>query len=189
MASCQVDIIGTSGTVYIQYTLGSNLNTLTSNYGDTVYIDDTATNLGYVTTSGDAVPSSMCLSIDPIDLTYLQFKWETIGKHADTDLKFFFTEINELVFDDSVGFNKSDLTDLCQQIKNTLPSAVRFYILSEESERFSFINTLIVQSMEDTPLELTVLNEEQDTSFYLKTTEIVEVPEEATELELTINNL
>lgn len=79
MASCQIDIIGTSGSVRVTYTVGTTENTLTANVGEPVYIDDTATNVYFTRLSGDASAYTECIGITELPLTYYMFEWESTG--------------------------------------------------------------------------------------------------------------
>lgn len=63
MAACLITLGGTNGIIRIDYTLGSTPNFIVSNFGDDVYIDDTATDITYTTLTGDVTASSGCVTI------------------------------------------------------------------------------------------------------------------------------
>lgn len=63
MAACLITLGGTNGTIRIDYTLASTPNYIISNFGDAVYIDDTATDITYTTLTGDVTASSGCVTI------------------------------------------------------------------------------------------------------------------------------
>ncbi len=84
-AACDVVITGTSGSVTIFYTLGTSINTITANVGDTVYIPKSAIDVSYITNSGDAEPDTSCLVIGKSDFACYQFAWE-IGSLGEPPL-------------------------------------------------------------------------------------------------------
>lgn len=79
MASCSISINGTSGSVLIRYNLTTGAHTMSGLEGDTLYIDDAATEVTYATLSGDAIAESECVTITEATTSYYLFEWETIG--------------------------------------------------------------------------------------------------------------
>lgn len=77
MAACLVTVSGTSGEVLIKYEIGGLPYYLTSNIG-TFYIENTATSVTYTTLSGDAVATSLCLTIAPLTSTCFRLNWKGI---------------------------------------------------------------------------------------------------------------
>lgn len=77
MAACLITVSGTSGEVYIKYTLSGNENSITSGIG-TVFIDDSATDITYTTLSGDATAASGCVTITELPITCYLFSWESM---------------------------------------------------------------------------------------------------------------
>ncbi len=79
MASCQINITGSSGSVLIRYTNGAIINKITADIGDAVYIDDGSTDITYTTLSGDAIAASGCVTINALPFYCILFEWETLG--------------------------------------------------------------------------------------------------------------
>ncbi len=77
MASCLITIGGTSGGVIINYTLGGNALSMNGGFGQSLYINDTATDITYTTTSGDATASSGCVTITDLPYECYILNWET----------------------------------------------------------------------------------------------------------------
>lgn len=75
MAACLISTTGTSGYTTIQYKLGSNIYTTKAYVGDSIYIDDTATDVVFVTEEGDAVSSSLCLTVTEVTETCYKLQW------------------------------------------------------------------------------------------------------------------
>ena len=75
MASCAITIGGTSGSVVINYLLGAVAHTMTGSFGETIYINDTATAITYTNVSGDATASSVCVTITNLPTTCYIFDW------------------------------------------------------------------------------------------------------------------
>jgi hypothetical protein len=84
MASCQITITGTTGSVQIRYYLGDIFNTITAKPGDPVYVDSTVTLVTYTRLSGDAAATSGCLSITNLIQSCYIFMWETPKPTCDT---------------------------------------------------------------------------------------------------------
>lgn len=84
MASCQINITGTTGSVLIKYKLGSTSNLINASIGDAVYISSTSTNVTYTTISGDAIGASGCVSISSLASTCYLFEWQSPGFGCST---------------------------------------------------------------------------------------------------------
>lgn len=82
MSACAITIGGSAGSVQLSYTLGSSVNTLLCNYGDTVYADSAATACTYTTLTGGAIPSSGCLTFSNVPVNYYQIGWEGISQSS-----------------------------------------------------------------------------------------------------------
>lgn len=86
MAACLITTGGTSGTLRIDYKLGSDSNTIFSNYGDIIYIDDSATDITYTRLSGDVTAASGCVTITARPQTCYKFIYDTVdGTSLPTD--------------------------------------------------------------------------------------------------------
>lgn len=77
MSACAITLGGTTGSVLIKYNLGSNANTLTANFGDSVYVDSTATSVTYTNISGNLTASSGCVTITELTQICYIFQWES----------------------------------------------------------------------------------------------------------------
>lgn len=77
MASCVITISGTSGEVLIKYKLSGVNHTMTGGFGQTIYINDTATDIYWKTVSGDAAAASGCVTITELTYTCYQIDWES----------------------------------------------------------------------------------------------------------------
>ena len=75
MAACAITISGTSGYVLVRYTLGTNVYSVKAYLGDPVFIDDSATDVSYTTLAGDAIASSLCLTITSLPEVCYLFQW------------------------------------------------------------------------------------------------------------------
>lgn len=76
MAACAITTGGTNGTLRIDYDLGANHNVEYTNYGDDIWIDDTATNVTYTTLTGDVTASSGCVTITALPMICYQFSYD-----------------------------------------------------------------------------------------------------------------
>jgi len=76
MASCLVTTGGTSGTFRLEYDLGVNHVVSYYNFGDVIYIDDTATDITYTTLTGDVTATSGCVTITDSPQTCYLLKYD-----------------------------------------------------------------------------------------------------------------
>lgn len=83
MAACLVTVSGTSGEVLIKYEIGGLPYSLTSGIG-TFYIESTATSVTYTTISGNAIATSLCLTIAPVVTACFRFNWKGIVANGYT---------------------------------------------------------------------------------------------------------
>jgi len=63
MPSCVVTVTGTTGSVEIRYILTGTAHVMTGIFGETLYINDAATEITYTNISGNAAASSACVTI------------------------------------------------------------------------------------------------------------------------------
>lgn len=142
MAACLITTGGTNGTLRIDYDLGANHNIEYTNFGDVIWIDNTATNVTYTTLTGDVTATSGCVTItalpricyliqydrwsgDPDTITYIStfdalLKDNTVSTFTtpadDTliALPYLISEINDGLNDDTVKIvaAKSEIIDI-----------------------------------------------------------------------------
>lgn len=89
MAECLITTSGTSGTFRLDFKVGSNSNTLFSNYDDEIYITDTATDVTYTRLSGDVTVSSGCVTITALPLNCYKLSWERLKGDNSTYISYF----------------------------------------------------------------------------------------------------
>lgn len=78
MAACLISITGTSGTIRLNYIIGSTPYTIETSKG-TLYIEDTATSVTYTRLEGDLVASSSCLTVTSLPANCYTIKWNNIN--------------------------------------------------------------------------------------------------------------
>lgn len=83
MAACAITTGGTNGTLRIDYDLGANHNVEYTNYGDDIWIDDTATNVTYTTLTGDVTASSGCVTITALPMICYKFTYDRNKTYSD----------------------------------------------------------------------------------------------------------
>lgn len=76
MASCSVTTGGTSGTFRLNYNLGVNPVIAYYNFGDTIFIDNSATDVTYTTLTGDVTATSGCVTITALPETCYLLKYD-----------------------------------------------------------------------------------------------------------------
>lgn len=79
MASCLVTTGGTTGTFRLEYDLGATHVTSYYNFGDPIYIDDTATDVTYTTLTGDVTATSGCVTITDSPQTCYLLKYDRLS--------------------------------------------------------------------------------------------------------------
>jgi len=79
MASCLITTGGTNGTLRIDYQLAGNSVTAYHNFGDTIFIDDTATDITYTTLTGDVTAASGCVTITELEMICYLFKYDRLA--------------------------------------------------------------------------------------------------------------
>ncbi len=97
MAACLITIAGT-GTLKLDYDLGSDHNIQYTTPGDIVYIDDTATNVTYTTLTGTATASSGCLTITALPINYYTITYDRL----DNDTSTYNSKFDALLLDTTV---------------------------------------------------------------------------------------
>lgn len=78
MASCLITTGGTNGTLRINYNLSGIPVTAYHNFGDTIYIEDTATDITYTTLTGDVTAASGCVTITELEMICYLFKYDRL---------------------------------------------------------------------------------------------------------------
>lgn len=79
MASCLVTVSGTSGSVLIKYVDSSAVaHRVISDITTSLYIKDGGTNYTYTTLSGDAIASSLCITINELPTNHYIISWENV---------------------------------------------------------------------------------------------------------------
>lgn len=141
MASCLVTIGGTTGKLKLQFDLGSNKNVLYTSVGDIVYIPDTATNITYLTLSGDATASSLCATITAFPRNCFKLVWEqvdggTITSHFDKLI----VGSSEYTFSPELLASSQSILDLSSQINGFDP------ILKSMSFKVDYLPGNLLQS-------------------------------------------
>ncbi len=98
MASCLVTTGGTNGTFRLEYDLGATHVTSYYNYGDPIYIDNSATNITYTTLTGDVTATSGCVTITALAQTCYLLRYDRpMSENAD-----YIPEIDAIVLDTTV---------------------------------------------------------------------------------------
>lgn len=77
MSACLITISGTSGEVSINYKISTTAYNIVTGIG-TLYIESTATDVTYTTLFGDAVASSLCLTITSLAYACYRIHWKGI---------------------------------------------------------------------------------------------------------------
>lgn len=85
MASCLITTGGTSGTFRLDYDLGATHVVSYYNYGDPIYIDDTATDVTYTTLTGDVTAASGCVTITALVQTCYKLSYERLKANNEDD--------------------------------------------------------------------------------------------------------
>lgn len=75
MAACLITISGTSGEVRLDYKVATVPKHIIAGIG-TFYLDDTVTSVTYTTLLGDAIASSLCLTITNLPNTCFKMFWK-----------------------------------------------------------------------------------------------------------------
>lgn len=70
MATCLINVTGTSGSVLVRYVLAGEQNDITANLGDSFIIPDTATAITFTTLSGDAIAAGAPCTPTPVAFNY-----------------------------------------------------------------------------------------------------------------------
>ena len=89
MAECLVTTGGTSGTFRLDFKVDGNNNTLFSNYGDEIYITDTATDVTYTRLSGDVTVTSGCVTVTALPRNCYKLSWERQKGDTSTYISYF----------------------------------------------------------------------------------------------------
>lgn len=84
MSACLITTGGTSGTLRIDYTLGSDANVIFSTHGDIIYVDSTATSVTYTTLTGDVTATSGCLTVTSRPINYYLITYDRINNDTST---------------------------------------------------------------------------------------------------------
>ncbi len=87
---CKINVIGTSGTVKITYTIGTTINYVVAEVGDPVYIAKESTNVSFTTLSGNATATSTCLSLTNLPAACYLISWESFGLTQEDNLDMVF---------------------------------------------------------------------------------------------------
>lgn len=152
MAACAITISGDTGSVLIKYTLVTGNHSMTGIVGDTLYIDDSAENVTYSTTEGNAIAESECVDITSLPVLHYLFQWETLGATNDKANGMVFDAIGEgeaIMYFDSVDYTKNNgWAYLAQNIadegnENYVPRSGKQTLTNRSSAVESIIITVI----------------------------------------------
>lgn len=133
MASCLVTTGGTSGTFRLEYDLGVNHVVSYYNFGDVIYIDDTATDITYTTLTGDVTATSGCVTITDSPQTCYLLKYDRLTTVESTS-----------VFDAIVvGTTVHSFATPCQDILSELLTLVYNVntVLADDDIKFTALKT------------------------------------------------
>lgn len=173
MSACAITLGGSSGSLIINYILGSNANTVTANFGDSVYIDTTATAVTYTTLTGNLTASSGCLTITGITQICYEFDWESTSGIDPLALVF-----NNVILDttpvsiSSTGYNGNfSITGIITSIKTLADPRIQLMSYkTAASGRGTTNNNLIIKIVGNYIPTLQVNNPGQSHNFYLQST-------------------
>lgn len=109
MAACSVTTGGTNGTFRLDFDLGGDHNVLFSSFGDTIWIDDSATNVTYTTLTGDVTATSGCVTVTALPQICYLIKYDRWS--GDSTLITYNSTFDAILLDNTVHAFSTSYTD------------------------------------------------------------------------------
>lgn len=167
MASCLITTSGTSGKVLLRYTISSVVHYTETDIGE-IYIPDTATAVTYTTLEGDAVSSSLCLTITSLPLIYHKIYWNDLYINTYSTAAIQLNEVQYTI--PAVSFrheNGAAILNAVNSVNNDLFKGTHYLYSIGVGENTSS-TSLIIRTLGNTVLYLKLNNADNTTSVYLK---------------------
>lgn len=138
MASCLITTAGTNGTLRINYNLSGDPVTAYHNFGDTIYIEDTATDITYTTLTGDVTAASGCVTITNLPENCYMFSYDRLKNDSSTyisNFTQFILGVTTYTLTSPASDKLSGIGDLINEINlignNIMASAIKITALTD----------------------------------------------------------
>lgn len=143
MAACAITITGTSGSVVIEYYIGTTRHSMTASFGETIYINDVATTITYTNVDGDAAATSSCITITNLPANYYIIAWETEDSYT-MNIDAIYLDAIEIPLTYAIDYNTEDWKDLAGAINSLVDPRFRVVAGRKLSSYRHTINNYII---------------------------------------------